>query len=263
MDRATLIHNPASGEARATGAELRYLVASLGLTVDYVTTDQDLDQALQDPGDLVVAAGGDGTVGKVAARLVGRFTPLAILALGTANNVAAGLGLPVVPEPAGMVFDWKTAPLRRLDVGVAHGPWGTRHFVESFGIGLLAHAMPVLSALKKRRPPASPSAALEHDRHGLAGLLENYVPLPLALTVDGVVTESEPLLVEVLNMPALGPRLRLAPDADPSDGQLALVEIDASTRSAAADWIVAGDDRVPPVPSRPVRSLSFCWAGEP
>jgi len=45
-------------------------------------------KALKKPGDIVAVAGGDGTVGKVARRLIGSPTPIAILPLGTANNIA-------------------------------------------------------------------------------------------------------------------------------------------------------------------------------
>ena len=64
MPRATLVHNPSAGDGQADGRLLRDLVADRGFDVACITTDDDLDHALHDPGDLVVAAGGDGTVGK-------------------------------------------------------------------------------------------------------------------------------------------------------------------------------------------------------
>src|SRR6266436_32025 len=45
-------------------------------------------QALENRPDLVVVAGGDGTVRRVASELVGRDIPLAIIPLGTFNNLA-------------------------------------------------------------------------------------------------------------------------------------------------------------------------------
>ena len=50
--------------------------------------------------DLVIAAGGDGTIGSVATQLAGSGVPLAILPLGTANDVARSLHMPMDVEEA-------------------------------------------------------------------------------------------------------------------------------------------------------------------
>src|SRR5690606_7135637 len=98
----------------------------------------------REPGDLVVAAGGDGTFGRVARRLVGSDRPLAILPLGTANNVARHLGLALDPSRA--IAQLASAEERRMDVGVARGSFGTRLFFEGAGLGLLDDDMPALTA---------------------------------------------------------------------------------------------------------------------
>ena len=65
--------------------------------------------------ELVVAAGGDGTVSAAARLLSGRPVPLAILPLGTANNIARTLqGDASVEE---LVAGWNTAARCRVDVG--------------------------------------------------------------------------------------------------------------------------------------------------
>lgn len=269
MPRATLIHNRTAGSGRVTESALRALAVDQGYRADYASTDDDLDQALQDPGDLVVAAGGDGTVGKVARRLTGRGIPLVILALGTANNVARGLGLPVTGGLDALAFDWQSAGRRRLDVWTATGPWGAHRFVESFGIGVFAAAMPILSALKQRADLSEdPERVLTHDRAGLAALTRAYRALPLELTADAGAEAGAYVLVEALNVPGFGPGLRLAPGADPSDGRLDLVAAGEADREALADWMsLAGSNgqtaRAAPLDARRVRSVSFRWRGEP
>ena len=65
--------------------------------------------------DLVIAAGGDGTVGAVATQLVGSDLPMAILPLGTANDVARSFYLPMdVTQACGMLAG--AVPLD-IDVG--------------------------------------------------------------------------------------------------------------------------------------------------
>ena len=92
--RVTLIHNPTAGEdAQPARDDLLRLLCSTGHVIFYQSSkEKSWKQALHEPCDLVVAAGGDGLVGKVAKRLIGRQTPLAILPLGTANNLARTLG---------------------------------------------------------------------------------------------------------------------------------------------------------------------------
>jgi diacylglycerol kinase family enzyme len=263
MTRVTIIHNTTAGDGGTSGDSLRRLVAGRGYQVAYATTDDDLDEALNDPGDLVVAAGGDGTVGRVAARLVGRGIPLAVLALGTANNVSRRLGLPVEGSARELAFDWEAAGRRRLDVGVARGPWGTRHFVESFGIGVFAAAMPILSALKKgAEASTSPAAELAHDQRALAALLGDYRAHPMELRADGRDRSGEYLMVEAVTAGAFGARLPLVPAADPSDGVLWLVTVGPDRRDAVADWMAEGGGE-PPVDAVGIGELRFVWQGEP
>jgi diacylglycerol kinase (ATP) len=82
-----------------------------------------------------VISGGDGTVGKVATLLIGNRTPIAILPMGTANNIATTLGLTNRSVPD-LIKGWTNARPVNFDAGLAKGPWGSQHFIEGFGIGL-------------------------------------------------------------------------------------------------------------------------------
>jgi Diacylglycerol kinase catalytic domain len=53
----------------------------------------DFRDALRQPTDLVVIAGGEGTVVKAISHLYERNMPIAILPLGSANNIAGSLGI--------------------------------------------------------------------------------------------------------------------------------------------------------------------------
>lgn len=270
MPRATVIQNPTAGHGALTPERLLGLVRRHGWTPDYATTDDDLDAALQDPGDLVVAAGGDGTVGRVAARLLGKAAALAILPLGTANNVANGLG--IRGDPESLAAGWAGSTERRLDVGRVRGPWGTLHFVESFGMGLFADAIPILAALKKEPGAAdTPGDALRHDRRLLATLLPHVRARTYELSLDGDRVADAHVMIDVMNVPSLGPGLRIAPQADPFDGQLDVVFVPERERFAFGQWLRredvlaergAGDSTTLPVRTRRARSVDLLWRGD-
>lgn len=80
--------------------------------------------------DVVVAAGGDGTVSFVAGELMGRRESLAILPLGTANDCARTLGIPAAPLDAARVI--LAGRRRPIDAGLVNG----RPFVNAVGIGI-------------------------------------------------------------------------------------------------------------------------------
>jgi diacylglycerol kinase family enzyme len=80
--------------------------------------------------DVVVAAGGDGTVSAVATALTGGEVPMAVLPLGTLNHFARDLGMPRdLTEAARAIAHGTTS---RVDVGEVNG----RVFVNNSSIGL-------------------------------------------------------------------------------------------------------------------------------
>ena len=167
--RITLIHNPGAGRQGNEDAEkLRRFLAEHGYDVRYQSSkEEDWKKALKKPAEMIVVAGGDGTVAKVTRRMVGRGIPVGLLPSGTANNIARTLGLLERPFEE-LVRGWQNGRRRKLDVGVAKGPWGERYFVEGVGAGvfasLLAHpartnikagANPVEKALDRLRSHAA------------------------------------------------------------------------------------------------------------
>jgi YegS/Rv2252/BmrU family lipid kinase len=81
-------------------------------------------------GDLLVAAGGDGTVNSVAGVAVETDTTLGVLPMGTLNHFAKDLGIPLELEPA--VISIVAGHVRHIDVGEVNG----RVFVNNSSVGL-------------------------------------------------------------------------------------------------------------------------------
>jgi diacylglycerol kinase family enzyme len=220
----TVIRNPESGTGGPGRDRLVRLLGDEGFSVTYATTtDKGWEHVLEDPGDIVLVAGGDGTVGHVAERLVGRGVPLAILSAGTANNIAKSLGLTDSVEVT--VAGLRRAARQRLDAGTVRGRWGARHFLEGVGLGLFARTMCLVDerAEAGRIEPAEGDAALTRDLRYLARVLEQLRPQHWHIETDDGDRSGEYLLCEVMNIRSVGPNLVLAPDADSGDGWLDLV----------------------------------------
>jgi diacylglycerol kinase family enzyme len=135
--RITLLHNPKAGRKEFTGKQLTAALRDAGHKVTYRSIKgRSWSAAMAKPADLIIAAGGDGTVGKVARRLAGRKTPLSVLPLGTANNLARTLGFDQPVQK--LIARIGEGKLKGFDVGLARGPWGSRYVFEGIGAGLLA-----------------------------------------------------------------------------------------------------------------------------
>jgi len=239
--RITLIHNPGAGDdAQPEGAELESVIQAAGHEVRYISgAGSDWLASLDDPADLVVVAGGDGTVGRVAKALVGRELPFTALPLGTANNISRTLGLAQTPV-AELVDRWRDARTVRFDVGVVRGPWGVCHFVEGFGAGLFACTMPEADASRTLGGLTETEAKVAYALQMLRDRLAECAPQALAVKLDGRDLSGDYVLVEAMNMQYVGPNLYLAPDCDLRDGLLDVVLVPFAERARLlrylSDW---------------------------
>lgn len=104
--RAVLVTSPNAGNAKGDKYLAKHL-ERVGIVVAKSLQVSDLDHA-QPQGarwrehgyDLVIAAGGDGTIGSVATQLAGSDLPLAILPMGTSNDVARSFHVPMGVDEA-------------------------------------------------------------------------------------------------------------------------------------------------------------------
>ncbi len=87
-----VIHNPDAGCGDWNAKRVDTLLRDAGHTIEIATRESDWRPLLRENPDAFVVAGGDGTVHDVVLALADRAVPIAILPLGTANNVAHSLG---------------------------------------------------------------------------------------------------------------------------------------------------------------------------
>jgi len=263
--RVTLMHNPKAGHESPSDDALVEALEEAGYKVDYQSTKKKhWKKALKKPGDLVVVAGGDGTVGKVATELAGRDVPIAILPVGTANNIATSLG--IEGEIEDLIAGWKDAGRRRFDIGLATGPWGEMRFLEAVGFGLFTQSMALVETKEEGEDPDGREEELEHDLRFLRMTLGAVRSHRWHVVVDGEDVSDEFFLVEVMNIACLGPNLCLAGDADPGDGLLDIVLLGEAERATFDEYLaqhIDGNRRPLDVPVRKGRRVEIRWDGLP
>lgn len=202
--------------------DLRQLVERAGHSVLGVAKQYDERSALPDERlDLVVAAGGDGTVATAAGIASRRSAALAILPLGTANNIATSLGLK--GSVSEIIASWPSAERVPFDLGRARANSREWLVVEGIGGGLVPSGIARAQARQDGGDDIAPAAELAAAVRTFRDTLANLQPRAWTLTIDGAQISDELLLVEVLNIPSIGPKLVLGPDASPSDGYFDVV----------------------------------------
>jgi diacylglycerol kinase (ATP) len=209
-------------------------IQDAGHTVVHAIDDEsDLPEDLSDV-ECVVVAGGDGTVGRAGRVLAGGPVPLAILPLGTANNIASSLE--IHGEIEQLVARWHDAQVVKIDVGVVEVGGGAHRFLESVGCGLVTSCIAEGSGTLAKDDPA---LHIEDARDLYLETLRKLQPRPYEITLDGERISSEFLLVEVLNMPAIGPKLEFTGEVSAADGLLSVVLLGESDRDALVHYVTA------------------------
>ena len=198
------------------------MIESAGHKVKYHSVkEKDWKKALKKSCDIIAIAGGDGTVGKVARRLVGSTIPVAILPMGTANNIGHALGLTgrIIES---LITEWETARRLNFDVGEAEGPWGSRYFVEGVGVGLFAAT---ILRIEERNDPALAAAVCREDEitrvlEVLKEQVQKHRAKNIKVRLDDKDLSDDYVLIQAQNIRYIGPNLDLAPNADTNDGLL-------------------------------------------
>jgi diacylglycerol kinase (ATP) len=218
---ARLIFNPASGrDHEDNAARLAKVVSCLrahgiearvGLKTSGGAARKLAEEAVKAGEELLVVAGGDGTLGDVAAQLVGSSTVLGIIPTGTMNNVARSLGVPLEIDDACALIAMGTT--RHIDIGrvSSNGDSKGEYFLECAGIGVSAIAALGGQSFEKRHWRVIPRA-----------LRKFFEAKPGAMKVemDGKVVKATTQIITVSNAPLMGTRMLTVPGAKMDDGLL-------------------------------------------
>lgn len=242
--RALLVHNDNAGTKPRPREEIEAVIHAAGIETEYCAHgDEDLVAALKQPFDLVIAAGGDGTVSDVVSSIDDTDRPIAILPLGGSNNIAHALGVD---------GRWQDLPRRwSLDKWVtlnrceASGPWGRKRFVEALGSGVLTDAVD-----EAEEEPATPEEKQANGRAAFRAALQKAEPFPCSIKAEDWSWEGESLMVEVMNIGFVGSRLALAYGAQPDDGMFDVVIVTPDQREELLRWAEKPDHNPCPIVTR-------------
>lgn len=262
-----LVHNEHAGDRTYAAADLVRMLQDLGhSTVLHARNSEGLLGALNSHADVMIVSGGDGTVARVAVALCGSETPLLILPTGTSNNIAFGVGVGHRSVPS-LVQNIANARVTRLDVWRMGCAGDEVFFVESAGIGVIGEMLTrerkILDETWRRLRGRLTRGGDHWERTAryVGRLLRRQPACWIDIIADGRDFSGEYVTIEMMNIRAVGPRIALAPHADPGDGWLDLLLVTRDEQEMLADAIEAR--RVETLghllPARRVRGVELEW----
>jgi diacylglycerol kinase (ATP) len=221
--RVRFLVNPGGGRGRA-GRRLREigrLAAAAGATVELSRDVEDLRdrarRAAEDGLDRLIVAGGDGTVHHAMRGLAGSDTALAILPLGSGNDLAFALGVPpALPAAVAMAL---TGGRRRIDLA----RFGDVPFGCVAGVGFDSEVNRYANSLRRLRGSLIYVWAVLR-------VLPRFRPLQLRLRHPAGELSGPAMFVAFANAPRYGGGMRIAPQARLDDGMIDAVVVRGTSR---------------------------------
>lgn len=216
-----LIANPGAGQVLKQASLIREVTQYLmeyGLKVDVALARptrrvaQAAKKAVKEGYDIIVAMGGDGTIGGAIRGMVGAKAHLGLLAAGTENDFARSLGIPDDLKQACELI--ATGKARKVDLGRLRTKKTNRFdFFMVTTVGIVSTVFPMIKNV--------PAGDLAGIGEAVKALLD-FNPTPkVYLTLDGQPEfEVETMLVTITNTPLIGLHNLVAPDSSMQDGLL-------------------------------------------
>jgi len=236
MKTVNLLHNPTAGNENHDSEELTSLMEKNGFECQYSSMKKnwkDIDEKV----DFIVAAGGDGTIRKITKELLDRrlsekIWPIALLPLGTANNIAQTLGIRGSTEE--IIQSWHHTDIKAFDVARIQGLPKVEFFLESLGYGMFPY---LIKKMKKLEKSETPEEEIKTALEMLYEIIFSYEPKQCHLIVDGVNHSGKFLMTEIMNTKLIGPNLFLSPHGDPGDGEFEVILIPEKDKEKLAAYI--------------------------
>ncbi|TVT27803.1 diacylglycerol kinase family lipid kinase [Salinicoccus cyprini] len=236
MKQAAVIINKKSGKKKKPPIEygvLRNLHAQ-GYDVKLLYTDgsdaKDLAKEVSDYADLIVSAGGDGTLGEIIDGMVecGSCSSLSILPAGTVNDYVRALGLPLDMNEA---IENLSSPQKEMDIDVIR--FNDRHAAYLIALGDFMESFTKVSSKVKNR--------FGIFAYLYAGLRALFTMKKYRVEIDTAEEKvmEDSILTIVSNTSSVGSFARLLPEARVDDHHLHILNITPSGPMEIVEIIIA------------------------
>jgi diacylglycerol kinase (ATP) len=233
--RCAVVYNPAKvTDYAAFRRHVEYEVSSRGwqypLWLETTPDDPGVAmtaRAVEEQVDLVLGAGGDGTIRVICSGLAGTGIPFGLIPAGTGNLLARNIGIPLDESAAlDVAFEGLDKPIDLVRMVVDGST--THHFAVMAGIGIDAVIMQGTNAdLKKAVGSAAYFVSAAQNA--------NHPPLHATIEVDdGPPIRRRAHVIVVGNVGYLQANIPLIPDAKPDDG---LLDVLVASPRNPADWV--------------------------
>ena len=221
--RAKLIANPGAGKEVDAPSLLEQAVRCLtdyGIKVDvaYASPKKEsliiAKRAVKKGYKIVIAMGGDGTIGEVIRGIAGSDVTLGVIVGGTMNDIAASLGIPEDVEAACALI--AKGDTRELDLGqIKTRKHKKFYFFMVTVIGLTAALYPDV----KKIPKGKIKSKFVSLKDAIVTLVKYEAKPEILLTFDDESKiKVDTMLVTVANTPLIASKNLVAPDASLQDG---------------------------------------------
>ncbi len=243
--RIAIIVNPVSGGGRASrhaeavlaAVKSRHPATQMTFTRGRGDGARLAETAARSGVDLVIALGGDGTLGEVVDGLlrldrnaVPRLPELGFVAAGTGSDFRRNFSFPSDPEAA--VLRLLDLPARPVDAGrvsfaLPGGGEGSRHFINIASLGITGE---IVCSVNRAKLQKNRSGGLIYLWHTVSALLAYRFPI-VRVSLDGAPPVEAPVAaLAIANGAWFGGGMKIAPDAVIDDGRFEAVIVRARNR---------------------------------
>lgn len=266
MKQVQIIHNPGAGDENHSEDELKKLLEENGYESTYVSTKKKGWKDFEAQADLLIVAGGDGTVRKVVGelleeKLLDRPNPIGLLPMGTANNISKALQ--IGEDTKEIIRSWAAGKTKSFDVGKIYNIQDHLFFLESFGYGVFPYLMQEMKAFDESLFKA-PEEKIQKALEVLHEIILSYKPRYCELSVDGTDHSGKFVLAEIMNTPSIGPNILISPLSDPGDGEFEVVLVPEQHKEKFAAYVegkISGREETYSFHTLKGKDIKISWEG--
>ncbi len=258
-----LIHNPGSGFDNLSKQELMSIFAEEKWDVSYASTKKDWQ--IKNNAEVILIAGGDGTVRKVVSKIKSwaKKPVLGILRMGTANNIASSMGID--SDIRKTLQAWRKNNFKTIsyDMGIVDQPIDEGFFLESIGAGIFPHMMKEMEHNENNKS-GSAEESMQTSLKTLYKTGLTYESHYAYIEIDEQVYSGLFLWIEIMNMKLMGPGLVLAADAESNDNLLNVVLVREEDRELMNAYLKSTftDTPIPfPLSTIKTNKIKLQWYG--